>query len=280
MLDQSTLTLGFLDREPRSAGLALAELEPAAAASFLNSAPARLTAEPVSTMQPWSSARCVELMDAEAASSLLRTMSHVDAISILRLVDIKLREIILEFSGENFARGFRSSLSFRRDTVGAWMDLSTPSFDAASTVREAMHGLRRMKRAQTHIFLTDNERKFIGTVLIADLLRHDESAVLSEIADDTVKALSGHAPLVSADTNPGWDVFNLLPVVGRKQNLLGGLSRSNLRKGISEPVQARAPLHHDSVLAQISSAFVVVAVECANLALSTRQNTMPSQPEA
>jgi Mg/Co/Ni transporter MgtE len=268
MNDQNVLSIGFMEREPRSAARALEEIEAIDAAAFLDRVPFRLAAPVVAAMGPWPAARCVEHMGRDAASALVMAMPHVDAVSVLRLVNGHVREDILRHATERFTRSFRHAVAYRKDTVGAWMDISVPSFDADATVKDTLRALRRAGLLQSHLFVTGPDRQYSGVVAVSDLIRHDDSAFLSDVTDRSIRPLSNQSPLANCSTNPGWDTLNILPVVGRKQNLLGGLSRTDLRKGLAEPVTTDRVLDSGSMVVQIASAFVAVAVECANLALS------------
>ena len=279
MTSNHTLSLGFMDREPRSAARTLETIEPADAAEFLDHAPARITATVVARMRPWSAARCIEFMDGSAASALLMAMPHVDAVSVLRLVNSEVRDNLLKLTTDRFARRFRRAVAYRRDTVGAWMDVAVPSFEMTASVKDTLQTLRRHRQVHSHLFLTDSNRQYFGVVSVSELLCHDESASLSELADRSVEPISNQAPLVSYSSHPHWDRLNVLPVVGRKRNLLGGLSRSELRKGVSEPTARARILDHNSMILQVASAFVAVAAECANLALAARQEHGELQTE-
>lgn len=261
------LTYAFLDREPRSAARVLEELQPRDAAAFLERAPARLVAPAVSAMIPWSAARCVEEMKAVSASSLLEALEYSDAVSILRLVDDTVRDQVLDLSSRRFARQFRNSLSYPKDTVGAWMDVSVPSFQETAVVKDAVRTIRRMKSVNSHIFLTDAERRFAGLVAISDLLHRDERAALSEIADTSVRPLSNRDSVAACSARTEWDHWTLLPVVGRKSNLLGGLSRGNLRKAMLDQDTSIRLATPGSVLMQLLTAFGVVGAAFANLTL-------------
>ena len=277
MTSENILSLGFLDRRPWSAARALEEIEPSEAAKFLDHAPPRIAAPVLSIMRPGSAARCLEHMDPGAASALLMAMPHLDAVSVLRLVSNSVLERVLDLSTDRFARRYRRAVAYPRDTVGAWMDVAVPSYKASETVKVTLQSLRKNRHAHSHLFLTDANRQYSGMVAVSELLCHDESALLGDLADRSVEPLSNQAPLVNYAAHRQWDRFSVLPVVGRKKNFLGALSRSELRKGVSEPIEASDHLDHDSMIFRVASAFVTVAGECANLALSEQQQLTSRQ---
>lgn len=279
MSEQNLLSIGFLDREPRSAARALENIEPRNAAAFLDHVPVRLAAPAVGAMVPWYAARCLEQMDPQSASLLVMGMSHIEAVSILRLVGSSARHEILSHASKRFTRGFRKAVAYRRDTIGAWMDVSTPAFDVTSNVGDALRVLRRMQIDQSHLFVTDSNRQYVGAVSVLRLLHHDESAILDSITNRSIRPLSNQAPLVDCSSSSYWDELNILPVVGRRQNLLGGLRKADMRKGLSQPTKPGKVLDQESILAQMASAFITVVAECANLTFSTHHDRASSRLE-
>ncbi len=274
------LTFNFLDREPRSAALVLEEVDAGDAAAFFDRAPARLLAPVIGAMIPWSAARCIERMKTEQASGLLRALEYSDAVSILRLINEDARERILELSTQRFARSFRNSLIYPKDTVGAWMDVKIPSFQDSMPLRDVIRTLKRMPRADTHIFVTNTVKEFAGVVAVADLFRHDEHAALADIADRSVRPLSNRDSLHACNARAEWDRLTVLPVVGRKRNLLGGLSRTGLRKALLDQDVVIRIATPGSVLMQLLSAFVTVGEAFAKVTLLTdEQISAPATKE-
>ncbi len=279
MSDQNILGIGFLEKEPKSAARVLDEIEARDAAAFLDLVPVRLATPVMRAMGPWQAARCLGHMSRAVAGTLIAAMPHVEAVSLLRLIEASARHEILEFTSESFRRSFQRAISYRRDTVGAWTDLSTPSFDANSDVGSALRTIRRMQFAHSHLFLTNTSRRYVGAVSVLDLLRHPESTTLASVANRSVRPLSNQAPLSNYNNSPLWDELSTLPVVGRGQNFLGGLRQSELRRGLSEPVMSRREIDHGTFATELASAFVAVAAQCANLALATPQEKREIRPE-
>ena len=233
MNSRSQLTLAFLQSRPESAAPVLAELDPADAAAFLDSIPGRLAAPVLAKMTPWSAARCLELIAPGRAAGALQRMPYLDATSLLRLIAEDRFEIVLAEMRDAVANDFRNSLKYPKGTVGAWMDYTVPTFDADTAAADALKfAKRRRNRVDSHIFV-DQEGAFAGAVGIGDLLRSDGKAPLAEIMDRSVRPLSNRAMLSSVSSLPDWDRYSMLPVVGRRRNVLGGLTRGGLRKGLT-----------------------------------------------
>ena len=261
------LTLSYLDREPRSAARVLESLGANDAAAFFDRAPARIVAPVIAMMIPWSAARCLERMDAEKAAGVLRSMNYSDAVSILRLVEEEKRERLLDCSTRRFARSFRNSLTYPRDTVGSWMDVDIPAFPEDTRIRDVLRALKRVPGAGSHVFVIDADKQFSGVVSLAEILGHDDSAILEDLTDRSLKPLSNRETLRTCQARPDWDHMTLLPVVGRKQNFLGALRRASLRKALDAQDGKDDVAKPGSVPMQLLTAMMVVGMAFADLML-------------
>lgn len=266
--ERNLLTLSFLDRDPRAAARVLESIDAGDAAAFFNRAPARIIAPVVATMIPWSAARCLAGMNAEKASALLRSMGYADAVSILRLVKTEKREQLLEYSTKRFARSFRNSLTYPSDTVGAWTDVEVPALQESVRVSDAIRALKRFPSVGSHMFVINSDKEFAGVVPVAEILRHDETTILKNLADRSVKPLSNRDSLRSCAARADWDQMTLLPVVGRKRNFLGALSRASLSQALNTRGPDNMVVRSGSVPMQLLTVILVVGLAFADLMVS------------
>lgn len=274
--EQNLLTLSYLDREPLSAARVLESIGASDAAAFFNRAPARIVAPAVAAMIPWSSASCVKRMKPEKASGLLRAMGYSDAVSILRLMEADERERLLSFSTKRFARSFRNSLAYPQETVGAWMDVGVPTFQESTQIGDVVRALKRSPFVESHLFVINGEKRFFGVVPVAEILRHHESTTLESLADRSLKPLSNRDSLRSCEARADWDHLLLLPVIGRKQNFLGALSRASLRKALRSGNGKVISANPGSVVMQLLTIIPVVGLAFADLAMAQADGSPPS----
>ena len=261
MKADQTLTLAFLERQPGAAAAVLQELDAGDAAAFLTEAPARIAGPVLERMAPWAAAACMERLEAEKAAALVQSMSTQGGAGVLRLLPDTLREEVLELLPRSAARAVGASLSYPRDTVGSWMDHKVPSFSDATAVGEALRFLRtRRRKPPPALFVTGANREFVGVVDLGDLLKAADTATLSAIVDGTVTPLSNRARLSSVAAAPEWDRFNVLPVVGRRRNFLGALSRERLRAGIAEGAPVARQGEALPLLAHLASAYLLTCL--------------------
>ena len=262
------LTLSFIQSRPQAAARVLDDLESAEAAAFLASVPARLAAPVLSSMQPSRAARVVGLQSPEIGAAMVRAMSHLDCVTVVRLLSDEERGALYAELPERIVKDVRRSLEYPRETVGAWMDVTIAMLQVSTRVDEARRYVRRGDSGTLHhVFVTASGHRLEGVVSVAALLRADEQTQLGEIMDAHVTPLSNRSLLRHAAALPAWDVFSMLPVVGRKGNVLGALSRSDLRRGLAEIREDEQPRSRARMTSQLFDAWLVAASGMARVLL-------------
>ncbi len=268
MASPAGLTLAFLRRQPRAAARAIEEIDSADGAAFLSTVPARICGPVVAAMAPWTAARCLERLEPETASAVIRAMPYQDGTTVLRLIAKDRIGAILEQLPKRLARDFTTSLTYPKASVGAWMDHGVPAFTAERKVAEALKSLRRGHAGSlSHAFVIDAGRHFIGVVSLGSLLRAAAETPLGEIMDGSVRPLSNRATLASVANLPRWDDYSVLPVIGRRKQLLGGLTRSALRNGLGAEAELAPVLNPDSMAGNLFIDYLVVCSGLLRLAL-------------
>lgn len=163
--------------------------------------------------------------------------------------------------------------------IGRRLDGLRPLFKPGNTVADGLKfAKQRGGRRDLHIFVGNSRRELVGAVSVGDLVRSDPQTKLSEIMDPGVQALSNRATLASVADQPQWDDYPMLPVVGRRKQVLGGLSRSSLSKGLEEDRVFRPGLAPSSVLTEL---FIGYFVTCSGLLRLVSEPASPKQePES
>jgi len=256
MSSTSALTLAYLEQAPAAAAKVLQEIGIHEAAAFLETVPARLAAPVLNAMIPAMAARCLERLTAPASAALLRTLPYHDAASLLRLVRVQLRDPILAELPTSIGKRLHRSLQYSINAVGAWIDPDVALLSPEHTVEHALRYLRETRSA-THVFLESaSNGRYVGAVSVHELLRSERVVTLAQLPIDRINPISNRAALATVAFHPAWDDYLMLPVVGRRYNVLGGLSRTALRRGVHEQhVEAEAA--PNSVLANLGSALLL-----------------------
>ncbi|MEO1250747.1 MAG: hypothetical protein AAFW81_00195 [Pseudomonadota bacterium] len=274
MTNPSALTISFLDKRPVSAARALSEMEASDAAAFLETAPARIVVKVVAHMNAWPASRLLDLMAAPAAASVVREMEFAAAAAILRLLDDAWATELMGFLPDKLRRDLETSLSFPDDTVGAQMTTAVLALTGEQTVADAFALAKASDktRAET-IFIVDDERRLMGAVSAARLLKASPGVALSAIADDAVEALSARARLISIANLEAWESHAELPVLSRKKQLIGALPRAAARS-LSRPRGHSPAPEQGSILGAIAGAFFASAIGLGRLLADIEQSTI------
>jgi Mg/Co/Ni transporter MgtE len=191
---------------------------------------------------------------------------------MLRLVRVELRDQILAELPTSVAKRLHRSLQYSISAVGAWIDPDIPLLSPEHSVEDAVRYLRET-RAASHIFLESvSNGRFIGAIGVNELLRSERTAPLAQLPIDPIMPVSNRAALATVAFHTAWDEYLILPVVGRRQNVLGGLSRTALRRGVHEHhvEAAHAP---GSLIGHLGSALFLTFSSIVRLAIQAGSST-------
>jgi magnesium transporter len=234
MNSNTELTLAFLDRVPEAAAAELQKLPLTESAALIESVPARLSAPLLVKMIPWNAARLLEAVPHSRAAAILRQLGFSDAVTLLRLIAPDLRGDISEELPSRLGRRLMNALKYPSYQVGAWVDPEIPTLSLGDLVSDALAVLKTADAA-SHVFLeSERHGEFCGVVSVREILRADPSARLSQLKSSRVDPIENRANLSSVAFDERWDNLIHLPVVGRRGNLLGGLTRKSLRQAVHE----------------------------------------------
>ena len=257
MTKRFDLTLSFLQREPADAAATLEDLPPEDVAELLAIAPARIAAPAVAQMASWRAASVLERMPSDKAAGLVNNLPYDDALGAVRAMKNETREQLLESSGTRIADHIRRSLRYPEGTVGSLMDPSAPIFAGDVTVESARRYLSQDRGgAHHHVFVHGPDRQFIGAVAVGRLIHAHTQQCLADFAEGRDIALASSAALAAVAHDPAWDEYPMRPVVGRQQQLIGGLQRRILRHATTKPIQIRRGAGPASIAAHIFTMYV------------------------
>ncbi|MEQ8707365.1 MAG: hypothetical protein RIC36_00130 [Rhodospirillales bacterium] len=258
MNEQLELTLGFIDEQPRAAADIISAATPSEGGAFLAFAPLRSAVRLVENLQPWSAALILAETPMERTAAILRDISYADAAAILRHVAEAERAKILENLPARLSRDIERSLSYPVMTVGAWMDVSTPYFKATTTAGDCLKGLRNQGESCGGMaIVTGRGRRFTGVVDLEQLLLLQDDQPIGDIMDTGFTPLSARASLSMAHGNAGWRRFSGLPVINRRNDVMGLLRQGSLEQAEKLVVPASLPRSGDSIAGHLATGFVI-----------------------
>jgi Mg/Co/Ni transporter MgtE len=234
MSREIALTVAFIEHAPRAAAQELQRLAVDDAAALVSSVPTRLCAPVLHSMIPWHAARLLESIPAGKAGAIIRQLSFADSVTLARLVTLTYRDALIDALPTRYGRRLRSALEYPQHQVGAWIDPDVPTLNVNDTTGDALRVLRAASIA-SHVFLESaDHEKFVGLISVSEILRSEPSVRLGQLPLTDSKPIANRATLASLAFDERWDDFLYLPVVGRRGNLLGGLSRKTLRHALHE----------------------------------------------
>lgn len=234
MADPQSLTLAFLSAHPSEAARVLERLPGNQAGEFFARVPARAGAPALVAMLPTAAARVLGALEDEPALALLTSVGVQAAVGVLRYVAEPRRARLIAGLPTATALASRLLLGYPEDSVGAWVDPDVIALDPETPVGDALERVRHGEEANIERLHTiDGERRLIGIVELAALLRAPENSTLEVLMRKPAAVLSAMTPLTGAASQRGWERSSALPVIERGGRLIGILPRATLARALA-----------------------------------------------
>lgn len=244
MADALDLTSAYMTGRPESAGHVLGSLPAVDVARFLVALPAKVAVRPLSKMNAHAVALIVREMSADEGAALLVELGFAHAASILRQLQPGDRTALLEAMPRRSRRDFERSMVFPIGSVGAHMTTTLVAMAASETVAETLDVLKKNDQRQGDVvFIVDDDRKLLGAMTSTRLLRLPRRTTLADVSDKACTSISAHARLAAIAGLDDWQDYSQLPVVSRRGELIGSISRkSMLRASRRDAVDGAGPV--------------------------------------
>lgn len=256
----SSLSLSFLEKRPHSAADTLAQLPRVDAAGYLDAIPSRYVVLALGHMGQWTAASIVTQMLPEGAAAAVRNMEPVSAAATLRLVEKAKRIELLGLLPKSKRSELEAALSFPDDAVGAHMQTSIITVPYSATCDAAIAAFKGASELETNlIYIVDSDRMLRGVVKANMLLAASGQTHVIDIADPQIEALSSRSRIEAVASLAAWDDYSELPVLNRRKQLIGAITRKSLRHAIGLPVAENTD-QSGSIFAGIAGAFITSAL--------------------
>jgi len=207
------------------------ELGPEDREAILSAIDSEVAAETLSEVDPKMQVSILESLDAEKAADIVEEMAPDEAADLLADLEEEVTaEILQEMETEPKAE-IQELLEFKEDTAGGLMNTEYVALSEHATVADAVTALKgneELLESLNTIFLIDEEGRFKGSVPVARLFIHPESAELRALASE---------PLIRVHVNERqkrvielFDKYNLLalPVVDDDDRLAGVITADDV----------------------------------------------------
>lgn len=271
MKSTNSLSLDFLLAKPLAAAQVLQTLAAEQAALYLENVPVRILGPVIQHMETWPAARILDLLPLEQNAAIFAQLNYRTVAALLRLQQEQRRDALLEVLPTQLARPLALSLAYQENTVGAWMDMSTPHFYPELSARECLVLLKKPQQPfGSSLAVINHSHRIVGVVTLDALLISPDNQTLGQLMDTDVTPLPAEMSLDEAKNTHDWHRHSSLPVRGSNGTYLGTLSRTALRKALVSNQPPAAPLLGDSVLAHLARAMLSTATGL--LSLSSANN--------
>jgi magnesium transporter len=132
---------------------------------------------------PREAAKMLEAYPDEFVVQMLELLNPASALKILQRFDPPRRETILATASAEDTRQWMRNQTYPERTIGRLMQPPLAVFSPQTTVAEATEQIRRLARKTiiTYAFVTDEQEKLLGVVVMRDMLLAQSSQPLAEI---------------------------------------------------------------------------------------------------
>lgn len=228
------LSLAFIEQKPIAAARALNALPVADAADYLESIPTRFAVRVLARIGAWPASRLIGAVSPTSGAAMLRSLPYLDSVAILRLMNSDDRRALLKQCPRRLRRDFESTMSYPTETVGGQMHIGIVALEQAHTIADAQEAVRAAVGVETdQVFVTDDDRNYLGSVSLCELLRQPADALLGNVMATDLPSLLARQTLLSAAPLEGWRRSHHLPVLGRQGHLIGSLSVIQLHAALT-----------------------------------------------
>ncbi len=256
MAGTEDLSFAYIESHPTDAARVLERIAPQNVGSLLSSLPVRLAAPVLRAMLPLHVARCLEQLDDDAVSGLLRAMGPQSGVAVLHYVPESRRNALLTQLPTTLAVAFRLLLGYPEDTVGAWMDPRVLALPADTTAEMVIKRLRESEsESNVSLFVIGPDQRLLGRADVVDVLRAPFAAPLSKLMHAVLHQLPARSAMSAVEEHPGWDDFQMLPVVEREDHFVGALDRGVLARAILRTRHNPADSGYSEVIATVAGSY-------------------------
>lgn len=252
--------LAYITRSPEAAGRLLSSMPPDASAAFLGEIPTPLAVTLVANLQPATAARIFGVAGDKVAAAIFRDLDSGKSSAVVRQMDRATRHQFLSKLSKRTRTGLEKSLSFAPGTVGAHMTTAIATLSQTDSAGAVLDTIRQPGRDPVDlVFVLNDAGHLVGVVSSVAALRYPEATLLSAVLDSSCPQVSAHNRLDAIADPALWHDFAYLPVVNRRREVIGAISRKVLNPGhcvdtaVLQPASQSVPVSMFKALATTSA---------------------------
>lgn len=257
MSDALRLSRQYLSEHPAEAAQVLETLRPEDAAEYLAELAPEEAAPLMEQLLPQYLAQCFRHWPPKTAMERLDLLSPFRACHVLRTFGMEDRHALLNLLPKKKRNALKHQITFRTDTVGAWMVEAAPIFSEKAVVQEALDHVRESGPYEGHhFFVIKRDGTFLGAVEIHRLLHEPPGRPVIQLLDPRIEPVLVQAPLTTARTLAAWQYTNALPVINTHNQVEGLLKAEHLQAALES---GHAETREGSMFESLVSIYLLAA---------------------
>jgi len=241
MPDKFTLALEIAETHPETVARYLEDQSPTSASSFIDAVPDTLSTRILESMLPYHAAKCIDNLSVAAAAKYIAALESRFAASILRHVGEETRDAIIAAMPKRHATRVKILLNYSLSVVGAWVNPTIMALPLNCRVNEAKARiLREGYPDYNRVYVINADQSLAGFVRMVHFLADDDNRLLADVMEPSPLPLPANMSIEAALDDKSWLSGDYLPVMDRKERLLGILRYADIRATTLKPV-SRTP---------------------------------------
>ena len=213
-----------LEMNPADIGAIMEELPQEELLLFFRLLPKELAAEAFVNVDGDVQEELIKSFSDREISDVMSELYVDDAVDMIEEMPANVVRRVLKYTDPDMRKAINEILQYPSDSAGSLMTTEYVGLKAGMTVRTAFDYIRKTgvdKETIYTCYVTDANRKLIGSVAVKELLLADQSALISEIMETNVIYVDTleDKEIVAQQFNK-YDVL-AIPVVDKEQRLVG-----------------------------------------------------------
>jgi len=228
---------------------------PSDAAVGLSALEADEAAEVLAALVPTAAARLLQEMSFAAAGRALAALEPGCLNDVCRELPIALlanlvRRLgdggpsVMERLDDRLAEPLRRLLQYPPDTAGAVMDPFVTAVQASAPAGDVRATLRRETgRPAEYVYAVAPDQTLAGVVDVAALFEAEAQAPVASLTRPSIDWVRVEMPLAAVEAHPGWQQYDVLPVVDHDKRLVDRIRHRRLRQLDRDGIVGRPDEH-------------------------------------
>jgi len=197
---------------------------------FLKSLPLDLSSLLLSKLNRLKASQCIEKADPSFAKKLLENCVPYISANILRILDQKKIQLLLEGISSEHSNAIRQILNYPENSAGAYLDSRVFTLKENVNIGEALDLIRENKNyVQSIVFVLSTEQILVGSIELKSLITGDSSRPIRSIMKkDLPKIVANIDIRALIDGKIDDEELPVLPIVDMHNVFLGIIDKKSI----------------------------------------------------